>query len=121
MAVISTKRKVMVTIGWLLVVVVVLLSLLPVSGMVPDVPSGDKYGHVLAYAVLMFWFGQLYRTNCLRRYYAVGFVVLGGVLEWLQGMTAVRTPELLDFWMNMLGVMLGLIAVYLIDLRRYFV
>ena len=115
------KRTVMVMIGWSLVLAVVLLSLVPVYGVMPPVPSGDKYGHVLAYAVLMFWFGQLYVKSQQRVYYAVGFILLGGVLEWLQGMTAYRQTELLDFYMNVIGVCVGWIAVYLIDLRRYFV
>jgi len=108
-------------IGWLLVLAVILLSLLPVPGMVPAVPSGDKYGHVLAYAALMFWFGQLYTGGRQRWFYAAGFVVLGGLLEFLQGLTAFRQTELLDFVMNVVGVCLGLSAAYMIDLRRYFV
>ncbi|WP_395373154.1 VanZ family protein [Marinicella sp. W31] len=121
MALMKHKRTIMVAIGWLLVLAIVVLSLVPVSGMMPAVPSGDKYGHLLAYGVLMFWFGQLYNNSKHRWLYAFGFMLMGGVLEWLQGMTGFRQTELLDFLMNVLGVCLGLAAAYLIDLRRYFV
>jgi VanZ family protein len=69
-----------------------------------DLEGGDKLGHFLSYAALMFWFAQLYAT---RVYYAASFVAMGVVLELLQGWLGYRAYELLDMLANTLGVLTG--------------
>lgn len=118
---VSLRRLVLMVIGWLMVVIVIALSLLPVPASLPDVPQGDKYGHLMAYFSLMFWFAQLYGDRRQRLLFAVFFILLGGVLEWLQSLTGYRQLDIMDFIMNTLGVLCGLIFSSLIDLRRYFV
>lgn len=90
--------------GWALVITVVILSLTP---SVPGGASlGDHFGHTLAYAVLAFWFGILYpRTTATL--FAVGFALMGLVLEVLQDFSAFRTFQWLDLVANLLGVSLG--------------
>ena len=72
----------------------------------PELSHGDKLGHLLAYGVLMFWFAGLYH----RRYWsrlAIGFILLGVALEYLQGLTGYRTHDPLDMLANSLGVAVG--------------
>ena len=95
--------------GWLLVAAVVYLSLTPAPPEV-DLPQGDKFAHVLAYAVLMFWFSQLYEGSRTRVLIALGFVCLGIVLEWLQGVGGARAFEVQDMIANAGGVALGWVA-----------
>ncbi len=73
---------------------VIFLSLVPVPDTGVELPS-DKLLHLLAYGCLMGWFVQLFQ-GATRVYYAVGFILLGLVLELLQGMTSYRMFEWWD-------------------------
>jgi VanZ family protein len=88
-----------------MVLAVVWLSLTPSPPRV-DFRESDKVGHLLAYGVLMFWFGQLY-TRHTRLFYGAGFVVMGIGLEIAQNALGSRTLELADMAANTLGVLLG--------------
>jgi hypothetical protein len=92
------------TTGWVLIAAVIYLSLVPAPPEL-DLPQGDKVGHVLAYAVLMFWFMQIYGRWPVRL--AAGFVALGIVLEIVQGLTGYRTFDVHDMGANTVGVALG--------------
>lgn len=96
--------------GWLAVAVVVALSL---TSHPINVPSryGDKWGHLLAYGVLMGWFVQLYQRRGVLLLHALFFVVLGVALEFLQGYTG-RYFEYADMVANTTGVVLGLSLSY---------
>ena len=98
-------RNLWVVVGWVLVVMVVYLSLVPSP---PQIPGrfGDKGGHVLAYATLMFWFGCLYVDRARRRA-AVGLAIMGLVLELLQGAGAHRFAEPMDMIANVSGIIIG--------------
>jgi len=102
----SRARKLWLIVGWLLVLLVIFLSLAPVSIEVP-VDEGDKFGHVAAYAALMFWFANLFETLNRRSMLATGFVVLGIALEFVQGWTDYRTFELVDMAADAFGVAVG--------------
>lgn len=73
----------------------------------PDIPNLDKWEHLLAYGLLMGWFGQLAAERRLRAGLALGFMALGGVLELLQGLGGVRQAEWADAAANALGVWMG--------------
>jgi len=79
----------------------------------PQIPSsmGDKVNHLLAYGVLMGWFGQLYRSWRHRFIIAVALIFLGGGMEFVQGTTAHRYFEWLDAFANTMGVAGGLLAL----------
>ena len=66
----------------------------------------DKYFHVVTYAGLAYWFMQL---NVRRRYIrvAVGFVLMGILIEYLQSFTRTRTADIYDALANTLGVAIG--------------
>lgn len=81
------------------------LSTAPPQG--PDLPMADKWAHLAGYFLLMGWFGQLAVERRLRANLALSFMVLGAVLEVLQGLGGVRQMELADAAANALGVWLG--------------
>jgi VanZ family protein len=99
-------RQLWLVLGWLLILLVIVLSLAPVSIEVP-VEEGDKFGHVAAYAALMLWFANLYETLTRRSMLAIGFVALGIALEFVQGWTGYRTFEVADMAADALGVAVG--------------
>lgn len=106
-------RPVWLAVGWLLIAVVIWLSLIPNPPQTPEIPFGDKLNHLLAYAVLMGWFGQLYRRPLMRLGYAFSFVLLGVVLEITQGMGGYRWFEVADAVANTAGVVLAFVALRL--------
>ena len=95
--------------GWCLIAAVIYLSLTPAPPKM-DMPAGDKIGHVLAYTALMFWFIQIYYARRSRVLIALGFVLLGISLEFLQGLGGERQFEVADMIANTAGVMIGWIS-----------
>jgi VanZ family protein len=93
-------------IGMALISLVVYLSLTPYPVEVP-VEHGDKYGHILAYTMLMFWFAQIYPGQRARITWAGAFVAMGIGLEFLQRLTSYRTFEIADMLGDALGVSVG--------------
>ena len=91
--------------GRALILAVIVLSLMPTT-QTPELAHGDKLGHLLAYGVLMFWFAGLYRRGYWPRL-AIGFILLGVALEYLQGLTGYRSYDPLDMLANSLGVAVG--------------
>jgi VanZ family protein len=72
-----------------------------------DFASGDKLGHLAAYAVLMFWFCQIYLGGRARLAYALGFLAMGVAIEFVQRATGYRSYEELDMLADAAGVALG--------------
>jgi VanZ family protein len=99
-------RRFWLLLGWLLVLFVIYLSLTPDPVEVP-VEQGDKFGHILAYAALMSWFANLYEGLARRIQFAIGFVALGVVLEFVQGWTGYRSFEVADMAADAAGVAVG--------------
>jgi membrane associated rhomboid family serine protease len=85
--------------------VVVSLVAIPDQVLGPD--SRDKVAHVVAYLVVMAWFVQIWSAQRVILAYAGFLVVLGIVLELLQGMGGQRTADSLDALANAGGVFLG--------------
>lgn len=95
--------------GIVLIASVIYLSLTAKPPMVVNFVFSDKIGHFLAYAVLMGWFGQIYSGRTALVFCALGFVLMGISLEYVQGMGRYRHFEYADMIANSIGVMLGLI------------
>lgn len=93
------------TLGWLGVAAVIALSLRPHPPQLPGLFGWDKVQHLLAYAVLMWWFRQAFREG-LR--WVLALVALGVGLEFLQALTPNRVFDHADMAANVLGVALGL-------------
>ena len=97
--------------GWLGVVLTLALSLMPPA---LDVSSGhsDKIVHLAGYALLTFWWAQLVTRQ--RWKLALAIVLLGVIIELLQGLTPDRQPDSLDALANSGGVLLGWLTARLL-------
>ncbi|MBE9516130.1 MAG: VanZ family protein [Proteobacteria bacterium] len=104
------KRNVWLGLAWLWVAVVIYLSLTTIS--IPTVISWqDKAGHIGLYAILMWWFMQLYHK---RHYWiiALGLLLLGAALEFGQSFHPMRHMDYHDMIANGAGVLLGWMTVH---------
>lgn len=100
--------KLWLSIGWLMVFLLCYFSLVSNPPEIKfDLKYFDKVRHFIAYFILMFWFAQFYKTSKSRLFYFVFFIVMGVILEILQGMGGVRYFEYNDMLANSLGVMLA--------------
>jgi VanZ family protein len=92
--------------GIAMVMIVATVCLLPNQSL-PDVPTSDKFKHVVAFGVLAFWFG----TIVVRRdvpWVALGVLAFGGFIEIAQwAMNVGRSAEWLDFLADAIGVLVG--------------
>lgn len=93
-------------IGWLMVAIVCWLSLTPHPPEPPKLLGWDKAQHALAYAGLMFWFRQVFYRNWR---WPAFLIALGITLEFLQGFTGGRTPDIFDAIANAAGILIGLV------------
>ena len=99
--------------GWLYAAAIVFLSLTP-SPPQPGFEYGDKLGHFLAYALLMFWFAALHRRLRARIAFGALWFGMGVALEFAQGGTGYRSFELADMAANALGVAAGAAAALIL-------
>ena len=95
--------------AFMLLALVVYLSLAPTAVQLPG-DEGGRYGHVAAYAALMFMFTRMYATPRGRLLVGVTLVLIGIGLECAQGATSYRTFEYADILANTIGVVLGWLA-----------
>ena len=96
------------SIGWLMVFLLCYFSLIANPPELEiDFEYFDKVRHFIAYFFLMFWFAQLYKNNVARVGYASFFILMGIVLEILQGLGGVRYFEYYDMLANSIGVVLA--------------
>ena len=72
-----------------------------------DFSHGDKVGHIFSYTILMLWFSQLYLAYGQRLLITFGFVLMGIILEFLQGWVGTRMFEYNDMIANTTGVVFG--------------
>jgi VanZ family protein len=98
--------------GWILVALAVIVSLVPSH----DLPSlggiSDKWEHVVGYAGLTLWFAGIYPKA---RYPMIGvaLLVMGIVIEGLQGaMKLGREADLRDVYANVVGIVCGLTLAF---------
>ena len=106
--------------AFLLLALVVYLSLAPTGVQLPG-DEGGRYGHVAAYAALMFMYVRMYETPRGRLLIGVTLVLMGIGLECAQGATSYRTFEYADMLANTIGVAVGWLAqrtVSMIAVRR---
>jgi VanZ family protein len=94
------------SLGWLLVAVTVVFSLLPAPPSGPVVID-DKILHAATYFLLASWFAGIYRPS---RYGVIGggLLLLGAVIELMQRAGGERMGEWLDLAANAAGIAVGL-------------
>lgn len=89
--------------GWIFIVAVVAVSLMPPTGLV-DAGPGDKFWHALTYAGLMAWWLTL-ATDAWRL--ATLFLVMGLCLEIAQALGGHRHGDIFDMAANAIGIAIG--------------
>ena len=99
------------SIAWLIILAIIVLSLMPNPDRLTPFSASDKFLHALAYGVSMLWFGLCFNRNKLF-FIGGGLVLLGIVLEFMQGQTGYRTMSLLDIIANCVGVSAGLLLSF---------
>lgn len=100
-------RTAWLAIGWLLIALIGYISLTPSPPAPLHFPYADKLEHLLAYALLMGWFCQLYSARWQRICLALACIAYGGIIELLQGWSGYRLAEWADLLADSLGVALG--------------
>jgi VanZ family protein len=93
--------------GWGLILSIIYLSLDTHPPQIMSFQYVDKLGHTLAYATLMGWFTQFQFSSRQILRNALLFILLGVILEILQGIGGVRYFEYADMAANSSGVVLG--------------
>ncbi len=96
--------------GWILVVLAVITSIMPLSELPKMGGLSDKVEHAFAYAVLALWFAGIYPKS---RYPLIGIalLVMGIVIEGLQGaMNLGRQADMRDVYANSFGIVSGLLV-----------
>lgn len=103
-------RKLWLSIGCLLIALVVYLSLTSAPLKLKlDLLYQDKFGHLLAYFAMMFWFAQIYHGHKQRLVLMLFFVLLGVSMECLQSFDTNRYAEIGDMVANILGVLIAVL------------
>lgn len=94
--------------GWTGVLAVSMVSLAPVPPETVEAAGGDKLLHLLGYAALAFWFGQLRPPAGAGRWQvAAGLTVLGAALEAAQYLVPWRSTEGWDLLADTAGAIVG--------------
>jgi VanZ family protein len=99
--------------GWILVVLAVIASIMPLSELPKMGGISDRLEHAVAYSALALWFAGIYPKS---RYPLIGvaLLVMGIVIEGLQGaMNLGREADMRDVYANLLGIVCGLLLALL--------
>jgi hypothetical protein len=97
-------RLLWAVIGSALLVGLVTVSVVPVDAPV-DVTGADKVQHLLAYGLLMYWWGMVQPKR--RLFWLVFLPLLGATLELVQNLLPARFMEWRDMVANLAGVSLA--------------
>ncbi len=89
--------------GFLYITIILAGSLLRVPELNLHFSYSDKIIHFLLYFILAGWFIQLYHTLKSRLLILLGAMLLGLLIEYLQGMTAYRSFDYADELANSIG------------------
>ena len=72
----------------------------------------DKIMHFLMYFILVGWFVQLYHKPVSRLLTLLGAILLGLLIEYLQGMTAYRSFDYVDEIVNSIGALCAFLLAH---------
>ncbi len=96
-------RRLWLLLGWLYVLLVLYGSLSRVPDIDMPFDNTDKLIHFLMYFILAGWFVQLYSRRSQRIVILGSAILLGIIIEFLQGLTAYRSFDMLDALANSIG------------------
>ncbi len=102
-------RRFWLACGWAQLALIVYLSLTPHPPEPMSFADADKIEHAFAYAMLSFWFCQIYQTARLRVIACLTGLGIG--LEYAQGWTGYRSYEVLDMLADGTGLLFGWLLV----------
>ena len=98
-------------IAYLIILTIIVLSLIPDPEKITPFHASDKIMHALAYAFAMLWFGFCFKGKKLF-ISAAALILLGIVLEIVQGQTGYRTMDFYDGVADCVGVFTGLMLSF---------
>ena len=102
-------RNLWLVLGVIFVLLVIVVSLIPDPPNPAEFKGSDKVGHFSAYTFMMLWFAQIYARNRIRWVIALALIMMGVVLECLQGLSGYRTFEYADMGANTAGVLFAML------------
>jgi VanZ family protein len=99
-------RRFWIGAGYLLLVLTLTVSLLPIAADSQVFVVSDKLLHGLCFMLLMIWFcGTCHRSSYLRL--GLWLLLFGGIIELLQYSTGYRSMELADLLADAAGLLAG--------------
>ena len=99
--------KLWLSLGYALVAFIIFISLMPSPPAFSGFPGIDTLEHLLAYTIIMLWFGFIYLPGSAYRNLGLSLIMVGLILEIIQGESGYRTLEYFDMLANTLGVLFG--------------
>lgn len=102
----ARSRRIWLALGWLWVTIILWLSLTPIPPQPLTFDYSDKFEHTLAYLFLMGWFAVVCYGR-QRIVSAFGLMIMGVLVEILQGLSGYRFFEFADMIANCSGVLLA--------------
>lgn len=87
---------------------VIYLSLMPAPEQMGQFFGMDKIMHILAYSFCMFWAGLCFKGKKNTVIFSTGLILMGIMLEIVQGMTGYRSMSIFDAAANSVGVFTGI-------------
>jgi len=102
-------RRLWLAAGWLMLAVVLWGTLTPEPPpLEPPIPQFDKLEHFGAFLILTAWFCAAVRIRRRWLWIAVAFILLGGLIEIIQGWSGFRDAEWLDWAADSAGALFAL-------------
>jgi len=99
--------RIWLILGFLLTGIIIFFSLFPSQPNTTVFSHSDKILHIFAYGLLMYYFGCIYLPGPAYVKLGMGFILLGFLLELIQGLIGYRTMEYWDMLANFTGVLIG--------------
>ena len=96
-------RKIWLLLGIIYILLILLGSLAKIPESEIQFSGADKIIHFSMYFILVGWFSQLYEKNSSRLIILLLAMLLGLLIEILQGLTAYRSFDYLDEVANSIG------------------
>ena len=96
-------RRLWIALGISYIALILMVSLLRIPDINQVFSYTDKLIHFVSYFILVGWFVQLYQQRSSRLLILLSAILLGMVIELLQGMTAYRSFDFIDELANSIG------------------
>ena len=102
--------KIWRAIGWLMLAVVAIAMALPAPQVDLNVEQGDKWVHLMAFAVVAVWWTQLYRPSPTLARCAFGLLLFAAGTELMQAAIPWRSADPIDLLADAAGIALGMLV-----------